>query len=625
MPANYTAASTNLLPNGELAINRDTIFRNMGMDEDDDALVTAHWIQAPPQHLLGGGGGAHYPMQGVIGSQPGGQGFVEILAPDSPTHYSRPSTHETYSMGPRNNNSVSGASHNSQRGNGATSPMAPPPIHSAHSTNYPTAVEEDSPNLFIANLSNDVDDDALTAVFSPFGYILSVKVMLDIHTGRSRGFGFVMFDDGANGAAAMRALHNVQIGEKGQRMSVTKAQTSGQSAITETTKLYVRNVPLTVSEQALKDHFAQFGVVRRFARKEDTASKNDASRQSTMRQQSVPAAMVIFLEYNSVQEAQNAVKGIHGKKPWPGMGIPLLAKTAETTENRNVRRERQRQKVDDKRIVGPMGVAIPTAALPSTPSASLHVHATYSPNASLMMSASTEVMNNNNYPYMDTIYNNSVMSVGANAGSSSFAPASLPQSPQQNVSAPVPMGNGVMQSQLGMPYPMSHQQQPPPMYGMSQQQVVQQQRHMLPGVMDISQAQQQQRHMPFTHMQAPYQVQQPPTQYGHFQQSQGQGNVMYMIGSDGLARPMLSGSSNPRGNASASMSHSQDNMQALAPSHMHSHLQPQQQFYGQQMQMQATPYGGQQAPIGNPNGGYSQMSLDPQLLMPMGSAPPGMR
>jgi len=48
-------------------------------------------------------------------------------------------------------------------------------------------------NLYIKNLSRDVDEEKLTAEFSQFGTITSVKVMRDKQNGESRGFGFVCF------------------------------------------------------------------------------------------------------------------------------------------------------------------------------------------------------------------------------------------------------------------------------------------------------------------------------------------------------------------------------------------------------------------------------------------------
>ena len=43
-------------------------------------------------------------------------------------------------------------------------------------------------------------DDGLEAAFAPFGAVTSAKVITDRETGRSRGFGFVEMDNGAEDA-----------------------------------------------------------------------------------------------------------------------------------------------------------------------------------------------------------------------------------------------------------------------------------------------------------------------------------------------------------------------------------------------------------------------------------------
>jgi len=60
--------------------------------------------------------------------------------------------------------------------------------------------------LFVSNLPFTCSEDELREVFEAFGALRSVKIVLDRETGRSRGFGFVEFEDAAAGDRAIQEL-----------------------------------------------------------------------------------------------------------------------------------------------------------------------------------------------------------------------------------------------------------------------------------------------------------------------------------------------------------------------------------------------------------------------------------
>jgi RNA recognition motif-containing protein len=77
-------------------------------------------------------------------------------------------------------------------------------------------------NLFVANISRAVTEDALMALFSEFGKIASVKIITDKYTGESKGFGFVdMLDDREAMEAIKRLSHASFFGAK---LLVSKAK-----------------------------------------------------------------------------------------------------------------------------------------------------------------------------------------------------------------------------------------------------------------------------------------------------------------------------------------------------------------------------------------------------------------
>lgn len=61
-----------------------------------------------------------------------------------------------------------------------------------------------SVKLYVGNLSYGTDNSSLEAMFASFGEVNSAQVITDRDTGRSKGFGFVEFDDSkaANSAIA---------------------------------------------------------------------------------------------------------------------------------------------------------------------------------------------------------------------------------------------------------------------------------------------------------------------------------------------------------------------------------------------------------------------------------------
>ena len=63
-----------------------------------------------------------------------------------------------------------------------------------------------SRKLFVGGLSWNTTDEGLREAFARFGQVVEAKVVSDRETGRSRGFGFVSYQDAAEGAAAQQAM-----------------------------------------------------------------------------------------------------------------------------------------------------------------------------------------------------------------------------------------------------------------------------------------------------------------------------------------------------------------------------------------------------------------------------------
>ena len=77
--------------------------------------------------------------------------------------------------------------------------------------------------LYVGNLAWGVTDDDLQGLFSEHGAVASAVVITDRETGRSRGFGFVEMEDGADNA--IEALNGQDF--QGRPLRVNEAQSKG--------------------------------------------------------------------------------------------------------------------------------------------------------------------------------------------------------------------------------------------------------------------------------------------------------------------------------------------------------------------------------------------------------------
>ncbi|ODQ81471.1 hypothetical protein BABINDRAFT_159755 [Babjeviella inositovora NRRL Y-12698] len=74
-------------------------------------------------------------------------------------------------------------------------------------------------NLFVGDLSPEVDDDLLNKTFSKFGNLIQAHVMWDMQTGRSRGYGFVSFSESGDAEAALQTMQGEWISGRAIRLN----------------------------------------------------------------------------------------------------------------------------------------------------------------------------------------------------------------------------------------------------------------------------------------------------------------------------------------------------------------------------------------------------------------------
>lgn len=127
--------------------------------------------------------------------------------------------------------------------------------------------------IFVGGLNKDGDEISLTDAFKPYGRILSATVLRD-SSGKSRGFGFVVFEDSASVDDIMkakkegktffvsrspvevkRALPKVDRSDLSKDRSAATRYTSSASV----KKVFVGGLASTACKEDLERYFSQFG------------------------------------------------------------------------------------------------------------------------------------------------------------------------------------------------------------------------------------------------------------------------------------------------------------------------------------------------------------------------------
>jgi cold-inducible RNA-binding protein len=77
-------------------------------------------------------------------------------------------------------------------------------------------------NIYVGNLASDVKDEELQALFSKHGRVESVKIIRDMFSRVSKGFGFVEMPGKAEAEKALSALNTYEL--NGKKLVVNEAK-----------------------------------------------------------------------------------------------------------------------------------------------------------------------------------------------------------------------------------------------------------------------------------------------------------------------------------------------------------------------------------------------------------------
>ncbi|MEE8054969.1 MAG: RNA-binding protein [Gammaproteobacteria bacterium] len=77
-------------------------------------------------------------------------------------------------------------------------------------------------NIYVGNLPYDIGEDELRDVFSQFGEVSKVNIIMDKFSGQPKGFGFVEMPNDSEADEAIKALNDSAL--KGRNIKVNQAK-----------------------------------------------------------------------------------------------------------------------------------------------------------------------------------------------------------------------------------------------------------------------------------------------------------------------------------------------------------------------------------------------------------------
>lgn len=84
-------------------------------------------------------------------------------------------------------------------------------------------------NIYVSNLSFNIQDEDLREFFAPYGEVNSSKIISDRETGRSRGFGFVEMADDEASKKAIAELDGAEFDGRTIKVMEAKPKTDRSS------------------------------------------------------------------------------------------------------------------------------------------------------------------------------------------------------------------------------------------------------------------------------------------------------------------------------------------------------------------------------------------------------------
>uniref|UniRef100_A0A915IAS7 RRM domain-containing protein n=1 Tax=Romanomermis culicivorax TaxID=13658 RepID=A0A915IAS7_ROMCU len=119
-------------------------------------------------------------------------------------------------------------------------------------------------HVFVGDLSPEIDNKTLKDAFAPFGEISDVKVIRDLQTLKSKGYGFVSFVRREDAERAIEQMNGQWLGRRTIRTNWATRMTFDE-VIAQTSEnnstVYVGGINTNTTEDDVRKYFAKYGTI----------------------------------------------------------------------------------------------------------------------------------------------------------------------------------------------------------------------------------------------------------------------------------------------------------------------------------------------------------------------------